>query len=155
MALLDLVLGWFGGHLNIWFGLHITWSLKSFLGYLFYPLTLVIGVPPADALAIAKVIGERTVATELVAYQHLADLMASGTLVHARSALVASYALCGFAHVASLAIFVGGYSALVPQRVKDISRLAFRALLAATLACLMTAAVAGTFLTRSSILIGK
>jgi len=155
LALLDLVLGWFGGHLNIWFGLHVTWSLKSFLGYLFYPLTLIIGVPPSDALAIAKVIGERTVATELVAYQHLADLMASGTLVHARSALVASYALCGFAHVASLAVFVGGYSALVPQRVKDISRLAFRALLAATLACLMTAAVAGTFLTKSSILIGK
>ncbi len=114
-----------------------------------------IGVPPVDAMEISRIIGERTVATELVSYQHLANLMAKGTLVHARSALVASYALCGFAHVASLAIFVGGYSALVPGRVKDISRLAFRALLAATLACLMTAAVAGTFLTDSSILLGK
>ena len=155
LALLDLVLGWFGGHLNAWFGWHVNWSLRTFLGYLFYPLTLVIGVPPADALPIARIIGERTVATELVAYQDLAGLMAKGTLVHARSALVASYALCGFAHVASLAIFVGGYSALVPDRVKDISRLAFRALLAATLACLMTAAVAGTFLTKGSILVGK
>lgn len=155
LALLDLVLGWFGGHLNAWFGWHLTWSLKSFLGYLFYPLTLIIGVPPVDASEISKIIGERTVATELVAYQHLADLMGKGTLVHARSALVASYALCGFAHVASLAIFVGGYSALVPSRIKDISRLAFRALLAATLACLMTAAVAGTFLSHGSILVGK
>ncbi len=155
LALLDLVLGWFGGHLNAWFGWHVAWSLKSFLGYLFYPLTLVIGVPPVDAFEIAKIIGERTVATELVAYQHLADLMGKGTLVHARSALVASYALCGFAHIASLAIFVGGYSALVPSRVRDISRLAFRALLAATLACLMTAAVAGTFLSHGSILVGK
>jgi CNT family concentrative nucleoside transporter len=155
LALLDLVLGWFGGHLNAWLGWHVNWSLRTFLGYLFYPLTLVIGVPPADALPIARIIGERTVVTELVAYQDLAGLMAKGTLVHARSALVASYALCGFAHVASLAIFVGGYSALVPSRVRDISRLAFRALLAATLACLMTAAVAGTFLTRGSILVGK
>jgi len=155
LALIDLVLGWFGGHLNSWLGWHVQWSLKSFLGYVFYPLTLIIGVPPVDAWEIAKVIGERTVATELVSYQHLADLMAKGALVHARSALVASYALCGFALVASLAVFVGGYSALVPGRVKDISRLAFRALLAATLACLMTAAVAGTFLTRGSILIGK
>jgi len=155
LALLDLVLGWFGGHLNSWLGWHVHWSLKSFLGYLFYPVTLAIGVPPVDAMEISRIIGERTVATELVSYQHLANLMAKGTLVHARSALVASYALCGFAHVASLAIFVGGYSALVPGRVKDISRLAFRALLAATLACLMTAAVAGTFLTDSSILLGK
>jgi CNT family concentrative nucleoside transporter len=153
LALIDLGLGWFGGHLNVWFGWHVKWSLTTFLGYLFYPLTLVIGVPPVDALPIAKIIGERTVVTELVAYQHLAGVMAKGTLVHARSALVASYALCGFAHVASLAIFVGGYSALVPSRVKDISRLAFRALLAATLACLMTAAVAGTFLTGGSILV--
>jgi len=155
LALLDLVLGWFGGQLNSWLGWHVHWSLKSFLGYLFYPVTLAIGVPPVDAMEISRIIGERTVATELVSYQHLADLMAKGTLVHARSALVASYALCGFAHVASLAIFVGGYSALVPGRVKDISRLAFRALLAATLACLMTAAVAGTFLTDSSILLGR
>jgi len=155
LALLDLVLGWFGGHLNSWLGWNVHWSLKSFLGYLFYPVTLAIGVPPVDAMEISRIIGERTVATELVSYQHLANLMAKGTLVHARSALVASYALCGFAHVASLAIFVGGYSALVPGRVKDISRLAFRALLAATLACLMTAAVAGTFLTDSSILLGK
>jgi CNT family concentrative nucleoside transporter len=69
--------------------------------------------------------------------------------------VIASYALCGFAHVASLAIFVGGTAALVPHRTKDLSGVGPRALAAATLACLMTAAVAGTFYTGSSMLFGK
>jgi len=70
------------------------------------------------------------------------------------SAVIASYALCGFAHFASLAIFVGGTGALVPERIKDLSRLGLRALWAATLACLQTAAVAGVFVTQKSILLG-
>jgi CNT family concentrative nucleoside transporter len=155
LALLDLILGWFGGYLNSWFGWHLEWSFKALLGYIFYPFTLVVGVPPADALSIAKVIGERTVATEVVSYQDLAQLLTQKTLLYPRSGLIASYALCGFAHIASLAIFVGGIGALAPSRYKDLSRLGFRALLAATLACLMTAAVAGTFYTGSSILLGK
>jgi CNT family concentrative nucleoside transporter len=81
--------------------------------------------------------------------------MAAGALKDPRSAIIASYALCGFAHVASLAIFIGGTGALVPTRVRDISRIGFRALLAATLACLMTGAVAGTFYTGSSVLFGR
>ncbi len=155
LALLDLVLGWFGGTFNHWFGLHFDWTLKSILGFVFYPFTVVVGVPPHDAMAIAKLVGERTVATEVVAYQHLAQLMSQGAIANPRSALVAAYALCGFAHVASLAIFVGGTGALAPTRLKDLSRLGLRALLAATLACLQTAAVAGTFYTHGSILLGK
>jgi len=95
------------------------------------------------------------VATEVVSYQKLSQLIVEGKLVHPRSAIIASYALCGFAHIASLAIFVGGISALAPKRLKDISRLGFRALLAATLACLMTGAVAGIFFTKGSILFGR
>ncbi len=155
LALLDLILGWGGGYLNSWFGWNVDWSFRTFLGYLFYPFTLVIGVPPADALAIAKVVGERTVATEVASFQHLSGLLAQGALQAPRSALVGSYAICGFAHVASLAIFIGGIGALAPSRYKDLSRLGFRALLAATLVGLMTAAVAGTFFTGSSILLGK
>lgn len=155
LALIDLILGWFGGNLNTWFGMHINLSLKSILGYIFYPFTVILGVPPSDAFEIAKVIGERTVATEVVAYQHLGVLMAKGALIHPRSAIIATYALCGFAHIASLAIYVGGIGALVPSRLKDISRLSFRALLAATLACLMVGAVAGAFCTKGSILLGK
>jgi len=155
LALLDLILGWGGGYLNSWFGWHIEWSFRTFLGYLFYPFTLVLGVPPADALSIAKVIGERTVATEVASFQHLSGLLAQGALQSPRSALIGSYAICGFAHVASLAIFIGGVGALAPSRYRDLSRLGFRALVAATLVGLMTAAVAGTFFTGSSILLGK
>ncbi len=155
LALVNLGLGWAGGLVNGLFGWHVQWSLEAFLGYLFYPLTLAMGVPPSDALPIAKILGDRTILTEVFSYGRLADLMAGGALHDPRSAIIASYALCGFAHVASLAIFIGGTGALVPTRVKDISRIGFRALLAATLACLMTGAVAGTFYTGSSVLFGR
>ena len=154
LALLNIIFGWLGGNINNWFGLNIEWSFEAILGYIFYPFTLVLGIPPSDAFEISKIIGERTVATELVSYQHLSQLMAEGSLLHPRSAIIASYALCGFAHIASLAIFVGGLGALAPERLKDISRVGFRALLAATLACLMTGAVAGTFFSKASILLG-
>jgi CNT family concentrative nucleoside transporter len=155
LALVDLILGWGGGYLNSWFGWNLDWSFRTFLGFLFYPFTLVLGVPPADALSIARVIGERTVATEVASFKDLSQLLAQGALQSPRSALIGSYAICGFAHVASLAIFIGGISALAPSRTKDLSRLGFRALLAATLVGLMTAAVAGTFFTGSSILLGR
>jgi CNT family concentrative nucleoside transporter len=155
LALLDLLFGIFGGVLNKWFHLSFDWSFKTILGYVAYPFTLALGVPPSDAFEVAKLIGERTVATEVVSYQHLSLLIEKGTLVHPRSAIIASYALCGFAHIASLAIFVGGIGALVPEKYNDLTRVAFKALLAATLACLMTGAVAGLFYSRGSILLGR
>jgi CNT family concentrative nucleoside transporter len=150
VSLVNLALGQLGGLLGAPGG----WSVERVLGYVFYPLTLLIGVPPADAPEIAAVIGERLVATEVKSYQELAALMTQGTLRHGRSSVLAAYALCGFAHVASLAIFVGGISALVPQRTKDLARVGPRALLAATLACLMTACVAGTFYTGRTVIFG-
>jgi CNT family concentrative nucleoside transporter len=155
VALIDFLLSGAGLKLNQFTGLHMDWSLKGIMGYLFYPFTLVIGVPPGDAFEIAKLIGERVVLTEVKSYQDLASLLSAGAIKDPRSAVLAAYALCGFAHFASLAIFVGGTSALVPERTKDISGVGFRALIAATLACLMTAAVAGTFFTEGSILLGK
>lgn len=85
----------------------------------------------------------------------LAALLAANALHSPRSAVIAAYALCGFAHIASLAIFIGGTAALVPDRTKDLSGIGPRAFAAATLSCLMTAAVAGTFYTGSSLLFGK
>jgi concentrative nucleoside transporter, CNT family len=155
VALIDLLLSGIGNGLNNLLGLQIDWSLKGILGYLFYPFALIIGVPPSDAFEVAKLIGERAVLTEVKSYQDLALLLSQGAFKDPRSALLAAYALCGFAHVASLAIFVGGTAALVPHRTKDISAVGFRALIAATLACLMTAAVAGTFFSEGSILFGK
>jgi CNT family concentrative nucleoside transporter len=155
VALIDFLVGGIGLRLNNLIGLQIDWSLKGLLGYLFYPFTLAIGIPPSDAFEVAKLIGERAVLTEVKSYQDLAMLLSKGVLKDPRSAVLATYALCGFAHFASLAIFVGGTAALVPHRTRDLSSIGLRALIAATLACLMTAAVAGTFFTSGSILLGK
>ena len=155
VALLDFISTGAGTKINGLIGLNIDWSLKGLLGYLFYPFTIIIGVPPSDAAEIAKVIGERAIVTETKSYMDLADLISKGTLTDPRSAFLATYALCGFAHVASMAIFVGGISALVPKRTADLAAVGPRALLAATLACLMTASVAGTFFRGGSILLGQ
>ena len=155
LALMDLDLGFLGGYLNGWFNWNFDWTFQSLLGYAFYPITLILGVPPIDVMKIARIIGERSVITELVSYQHLAQLLSERTLINPHSAIIASYALCGFANIASLAIFIGGVGVLAPERLNDFSRVGFLALLAATLACLMTGVVAETFFTQSSILLGK
>jgi len=154
VALIDLAIGGVGSKLNIWMEITIDWSLKGLLGYLFYPFTLIIGIPIEDAKIISQIIGERIILTEVASYQDLAIAISNNTLIHARSAVITSYALCGFAHVASMAIFVGGITALAPERTAAISKVAFKALIAATLACLLTACIAGTFFTNSSILFG-
>ena len=154
MALADKILEFGGSYLNSWFALGIDWSLKGLLGYLFYPLTLIIGIPFSEAAEISRIIGERLVVTEVIAFQDLANLIGSGQGISGRSVVITTYALTGFAHIASLAIFVGGISALVPSRIKDISRLGFRALLGATLATLLTACIAGIFYSGKTILLG-
>jgi CNT family concentrative nucleoside transporter len=154
VALVDLLLSAVGQPVNHLFKLEGTWSLKALMGYIFYPFTLVCGVPPSDAGIISRIIGERTIVTEVVAYRDLAGVMSEGLLQNPRSAVIAAYALCGFAHLASMAIFVGGISALVREKTGDIARVAVRALVAATLACLMTACVAGALVTEGSILLG-
>ncbi|MEC4675344.1 MAG: nucleoside transporter C-terminal domain-containing protein [Nitrospirota bacterium] len=154
VAVADMFLAVIGGQVNSVYGFNIDWTLKGIMGYLFYPLTLILGVPPSDAGIISKIIGEKIIVTEVVAYQDLALVMEQNLLQHPRSALIAAYALCGFTHLASMAIFVGGLTALAPERTRVISGVAIRALIAATLACLMTACVAGTFFTNKSVLFG-
>ena len=139
IALVDLAIGGAGG----WFGVEL--SLGKVLGYVMRPFAMIIGVPPADAQQAGAMLGKRLVATEIPAYTDLATAIKAGSLSHPRSAVVIAYALCGFAHVASLAIFVGGIAALVPHRRGDLAAVGPRALLAATLACLMTGGVAGVF----------
>lgn len=153
VALLDLLMTGAGGWLNQAAGWSVDWSLKGLLGYLFYPFTILIGVPPADAGAVARLIGERAILTEVKAYQDLAAALAAHSITDPRSAVIATYALCGFAHVPSIAIFIGGTAALAPSRTKDLATIGFRAFVAATLACLMIAAVAGTFFSGGSILL--
>lgn len=152
VALADLLLSGAGGYLNALLGTTLPCTFRDILGLVFYPFTLALGIPPEDAGLIARLIGERVVLTEVVSYQDLAAALAAKQIVHPRSAVIAAYALCGFAHVASMAIFVGGVAALAPGRTSDLSGVAVRALVAATLACLMTACVAGTFSTGNSLL---
>ena len=136
-----------GHYINLFLNINVDWSLKSLLGYVFYPFTLMIGIPFDDALKISGVIGERLVVTEVVSYQDLAKLIKEGEITNNRTIVVTSYALCGFAHFASMAIFVGGISALAPKRTADIAKLGIKALIAATIACLITACIAGMFYT--------
>lgn len=146
VSLANGILGWSGTQLSH-LGLPLAGiSIQKILGWIFYPFTILIGVDVRDAGKISVILGERAILTEVVSYKHLAQLISTGALANVRSAVLASYALCGFSHITAVAIFVGGIAALVPQRAQDLARLGFRALIAATLACLQTATVAGIFI---------
>jgi CNT family concentrative nucleoside transporter len=141
VALVDKILGAASG----WLGMTQPLTLVKILGWLFYPLAALLGIARADIAEASRLLGERVILTEVVSYQDLAQMVAAGQLSDPRTVVILSYALCGFAHVASMAIFVGGTAALAPSRRDDLAGLGLRALLAATLATLMTGCVAGIF----------
>jgi CNT family concentrative nucleoside transporter len=120
-------------------------TLVTIASWPFHPLAVLMGVPSCDVHAAATLLGERLIKTEFVAYQDLAAMAGSGRIHDPRSVVIISYALCGFAHIPSMAVFVGGTAALVPERREDLAQLGLRALVAATLATLMTGAIAGIF----------
>jgi len=119
-------------------------SLGRVLGWVFTPLAWLLGIEGADLAAAGRLLGQRLVLTEVVSYQELGVMAAAGD-VSPRTLLVLSYALCGFAHIGGMSIAIGGFSALAPTRLGDLTKLAFRALAAATLATLATGALAGAF----------
>lgn len=121
-------------------------TLQNIVGALFVPLTFITGVSANwnELWQASLIIGRRLLETEVPAYQQLAVLANQGVLSD-RALLVISYALCGFAHLPSVGIFVGGFSSLIPSRRKDLSNLGWKALWAATLATLMIGCIAGVF----------
>ncbi|MCZ6778086.1 MAG: nucleoside permease nupX [Acidobacteria bacterium] len=119
-------------------------SLERILGWLFTPLAGLLGVETGEVGVAGKLLGQRVLMTEVVAYRELGILADAGSL-SPRTLLVLSYALCGFTHMASVGIFVGGIAALAPARRNDLAALSFRAFAASTLATLMTGALAGLF----------
>ena len=156
VALFDSGLAYLGKVLGPALGRHIDISLNNILGYVFYPFTVAMGVPLEDAPQIARILGERIIMTEVKSYQDLSVLVQAGKIADPRSVFIATYALCGFAHIPSLAIFIGGTSTLVPERTKDIAVIGLWALFAANIACFMTGALAGIFYTgQAGILIGR
>ena len=138
IAAMNGLLGWFGELVG--FG---TITIEGLLGYLFQPIAYVLGVPWAEASIAGGLIGQKLVLNEFVAYIAYLDLADSLSPI---SQAVVVFALCGFANFSSIAILLGGLGALAPSRRNDISRLGLRALLAATLANLMSASLAGFFL---------
>jgi CNT family concentrative nucleoside transporter len=136
-----------------WFGMTEPLSLVRILSWIFYPFAFLLGLRPEDIPAAARLLGERSILTEVVSYGDLAQLVSSGQVKDPRTVVILTYALCGFAHVASVAIFVGGTAALVPSRRDDLASLGWRALLAATLATLMTGCVAGIFSTGEGVML--
>ena len=138
IAAMNGLLGWLGELVG--FG---TITIEGLLGYLFQPIAYVLGVPWAEASIAGGLIGQKLVLNEFVAYIAYLDLADSLSPI---SQAVVVFALCGFANFSSIAILLGGLGALAPSRRNDISRLGLRALLAATLANLMSASLAGFFL---------
>ena len=122
-------------------------SLQALCGLLLTPLAATMSIPWHECQAFGQLLGEKILATELVAYQSLASLLHAepGSLSH-RTAYIASYALCGFANFASIGVQIGAFRVLAPDRHRDITRLALRAMIGGALASWLTACVAALFL---------
>ncbi|MBX3441321.1 MAG: hypothetical protein KF774_02855 [Planctomyces sp.] len=119
-------------------------SLEAILGRLFQPLAWTLGVSWSEAHVLGQLLGKKLVLTELVAFQELSQI-GPGQL-SPRSAVIASYALCGFANFASVGIQLGGIGAMAPERKQDLSELALRAMMGGALATCLTAAMAGLWI---------
>ncbi|MBY6029416.1 NupC/NupG family nucleoside CNT transporter [Halomonas sp. DP8Y7-1] len=149
IALLNGILGGVGG----WFGMS-SLSLEMILGWLFSPLAFLLGIPWEEATLAGSFIGQKLVVNEFVAFINLAPYIdgeqmvaATGEAMSGHTAAVLSFALCGFANLSSIAILLGGLGSIAPSRRHDIARLGLKAVLAGTLSNLMSACIAGFFMT--------
>ena len=128
---------------NLSNGNYSSLSMEFLFGYLFAPLSWIIGVCYEDILLVGQLLGEKTILNEFVAYITLADLKESNMFFEQKSLIIATYILCGFANFASIGIQIGGIGAIAPTRTKDLSKLGILALVAGTAACLFTATIVG------------
>jgi CNT family concentrative nucleoside transporter len=135
-ALIASVGGWFGAD---------DLSLQKLLGFALAPLAWLLGIPWHDASQVGALLGIKTVLNEFIAYADLAELVAAGAIAP-RSAVIASYALCGFANFGSLAILLGGIGGLAPSRRPEVALLGVRSIVSGSLATFMTGCVAGILL---------
>jgi concentrative nucleoside transporter, CNT family len=146
LALIALADGIMGGIHNGLVHVGISWfpsSMESVFGVLFAPIAWVIGIPKQDCAAIGNLLGMRMVLNELVAFRALGPMKAT---LDPRSFTIATFALCGFANLSSIGIQIGGIGALAPNKRGELARLGVRAMLAGTMANLMSASIAGMLL---------
>lgn len=137
LAFFNALLGWFGGLISL-----PQLSLELILAYLMAPVAWLMGVPWADCAEVAVVLGKKTILNEFIAYLDLMELVKQQAISE-RSQIISTYALCGFSNIGSIGIQIGGIGAMAPQRQGDLARLSVRAMIAGSLACFMTACIAG------------
>ena len=118
-------------------------SLEVILGYLFFPIAFLMGVPLSDCFLVGQLLGEKMAINEFVAYLHLSQVIDQ---LSYRGAVIAIYALCGFANFGSIAIQIGGMSAMAPNRRSDLARLGIKAMIAGSIVAFMTATIAGALI---------
>lgn len=135
IAMMNGIVGWFGGLFGIE-GL----TLQQILGYLFQPVAWLIGVPWDETRQVGSLLGQKFMLNEFIAYL---DFVANHQNLSPRTQAIVTFALCGFACLSSIAIVVGGIGVLVPERREEMSQLGLLAVVAATLANLMSATIAG------------
>nr|XP_054774837.1 solute carrier family 28 member 3-like [Lytechinus pictus] len=142
LAFLDGVLGYLGGRVGF-----ADLSFQLICGYVFRPIAFIMGVPWEESQSVAELIGLKTFINEFVAYDELAKILRmrnEGAVIFTeRSEVIATYALCGFANIGSIGIQLGGLTPMAPSKAKDLAAVAVRALIAGTIACFMTACIAG------------
>lgn len=151
VAMFNYMLGsWIGDPLglNDWVarvtgGTFQTFSLEFILGVICAPFAWLIGIEPGNLLVSGQLLGIRTVLNEFVSYLQLGEMKAAGAFTDQRSLVILTYALCGFSNIVSIGIQVGGISAIAPSQRTNLATLGVKALLGGTLACFLTACVAG------------
>jgi CNT family concentrative nucleoside transporter len=146
MALIALTNGILGGTHDFLAARGFEWfprSLESIFGVVFAPVAWIIGIPWHDCLSIGNLLGTRMVLNELVAFSMLGPQQAS---LDPRSFTIATFALCGFANLSSIGIQIGGLGALAPTQREELASLGIRAMLAGTMANLMSASIVGMLL---------
>ena len=140
VAMIALLNGLLGG-VGAWFGIEGL-TLQGILGRLLAPLAFLLGIPWAEAAAAGSLIGQKFIMSEFIAYLSFSEI---GDTLSPHTQVVITFALCGFANLTSIAILLGGMGSLVPERRQDIAALGFKSVLAGTLSNLMSAVLAGLF----------
>ena len=118
-------------------------SLQFIVGYVFSPVAWMLGVPGDDITKFGQLLGEKTILNEFFAYDTLSNMKTNNVIANEKTLIMASFALCGFANFSSIGIQIGGIGALASNQRKNLTELGLKALIGGTIACLMTATIAG------------
>lgn len=151
VAMINVLLSNVGGAvgLNNWIAANVpgydSFSLQFIMGGIFAPIAWLIGVPVDDLMISGQLLGEKTILNEFYAYNTLGLIKDTGAIAHHKTMVILEFALCGFSNIASIGIQIGGISTIAPEQKGTLAKLGIKALIAGTIACLMTATIAGMF----------